>query len=319
MNPEQLLQKYRHLDDLHLTRILGAWVVISEGRVIEVEKSRALRCCPLQSMLSGADIETYAAEKITELGQFTPRREVWRSSFGVPFGASEMLMTALRKGAIDCAITVCDGAGTVVTGVPEVAQGIGARMNGVFYTSPIPQVQQKLRSHGCILFDDARIDQVEGLRKAVEAGFTRIVVTVNGRFGQRFADLRQVEKEAGVAVTIAAVCTTGIDDRRADEIIATCDLAWTCASRPLREKCQSAQLQLTQAIPVFVYTAKGRELLAAYSDEAGAAILRGLDPAKQHFLAAGGSGAEILLGETRLRIREAQLPIRSRNEPQPLD
>ena len=43
----------------------------------------------------------------------------------------------------------------------------GARMNGLFYTSPIPEVQAKLRACGCLVFDDARIDQVAGLRRAV--------------------------------------------------------------------------------------------------------------------------------------------------------
>jgi len=318
MTPQELIDKHRHLPDFHLTRILGAWVVISEGKVLEVDKTDALCSCPLQSMLSDADIETYALEKITQLKQFTPEREVWQSALGVPFGASEMMMAALRRRTIDCAITVCDGAGTVVTNVPEVVQGIGARMNGLFFTSPIPAVQEKLRSYHCILPDDARIDQLEGLKKAIEAGFTRIAVTVNARLGQRLEDFRRLETEAGVSVTIAAVCTTGATEQRTDEVVAASDLAWSCASRCVREKATKARLQVTLGIPIFVYTDKGMDLLAAYSDASGAETLRGLDPGRQHLLGGGASGPVIRLGEYRLRLREASLPVRSDNEPSPL-
>jgi putative methanogenesis marker protein 8 len=318
MDPEQLIAKYQHLPDLHLTRIMGAWVVISQGNVIEVDRTHVLRRCPLQSMLSDAEIETYAAEKIAEFKQFTPKREVWRADFAVPFGTSEMFMVALRKGTIDCAVTVCDGAGTVVTDVPEVVQGIGARMNGVFYTTSIPEVRDRLRSHHCILLDDARIDQLEGLRKAIEAGFTRIAVTVNGRLGQPLADFRRLENQVDASVTIAAVCTTGVTQERTDEILAGADLAWSCASCRVRDSGTRARLQVTQGIPIFVYTDKGIALLAAYSDESGAEILRSLDPSSQYLLAAAGSSTRILLGELRLALSEVLLPVRSNNEPSPL-
>ena len=318
MTPQQLIEKHRHLPDFHLTRIMGAWVVVSQGKVVEVDRTGALCSCPLQSMLSDADIETYAMEKITQLKQFTPERGIWQSGLAVPFGASEMLMAALRQGTIDCAITVCDGAGTVVTSVPEVAQGIGARMNGVFFTSPIPPVQERLRSHNCILLDHARINQAEGLQKAIEAGFTRIAVTVNARLGERLEDLRRLETEAGVSVTIAAVCTTGTTEARTDEVVAASDLAWACASRCVRERGMKARLQVTQGIPIFVYTRKGIEFLAAYSDQPGAEILRALDPDKQYLLGGGAIGPAIVLGKARLRVREASLPVRSGNEPSPL-
>ncbi len=318
-NPEPLIQKYRHLADFHLTRVMGAWVAISHGKVIEVERSCAMQSCPLQAMLSNADIETYAQEKISQLKQFTPEREVWQADFGVPFGASEMFMVALRKGVIDCAVTVCDGAGTVGTNVPEVVQGIGARMNGVFYTSPIRQVQEKLRSHQCILLEDARIDQVEGVHRAIAAGFCRIAVTANARVGSRLDEFRELERTAGVSVTVAAVCTTGIDADRANEVVTTSDLAWACASRQVREQAVQARVQVTQGIPIYVYTARGLEILAAYSDDAGARILRGLDADKQYLLAAGRrDGVPVVLGNYPLRLREAQLPVRAANEPVPL-
>lgn len=318
-DPESLIQKYRHLADFHLTRVMGAWVAVSQGKVIEVERSCAMKFCPLQTKLSSADIETYAQEKVSQLKQFTAEREVWREDFAVPFGASEMLMVALRKGILDCAVTVCDGAGTVVTNVPEVVQGVGARMNGIFYTTPIRQVQDKLRAHHCLLLDDARIDQVEGVRRAVAAGFRRIAVTVNARQGSRLDEFRELEKAAGVAVTVAAVCTTGIGAGRANEVVATSDLAWACASRQVREQAVQAHIQVTHGIPIYIYTARGLEVLAAYSDDAGAKILRGLDPHKQYLLSVSrGDGVLVALGKSTLWLHEAGLPVRALNEPTPL-
>jgi len=56
-----------------------------------------------------------------------------------------MMMYALKKGGIDAAVTVCDGAGTVISDSPSLIQGIGARMNGLFYTTPIPEVIQRIK------------------------------------------------------------------------------------------------------------------------------------------------------------------------------
>ena len=75
---------------------------------------------------------------------------------------------------------------------------------------------------------------------------------------------------------------------------------------------------MTEGIPIFVYTTKGMELLAAYSDQAGAELLRTLPSDKQYLVAARGSGTRLLLGEMPLRLNEAVLPVRSENEPRPL-
>jgi len=55
-------------------------------------------------------------------------------------------MYAMRKNVIDSAVLVCDGAGTVIVNRPEIVQGIGARMNGLFYTTPIKNMIVRLFS-----------------------------------------------------------------------------------------------------------------------------------------------------------------------------
>jgi hypothetical protein len=73
----------------------------------------------------------------------------------------------LRKGLIDCAVVVCEGAGTVITSNGKLVQAIGARLTGIVRTSPIPEIIKKIRSEGGIVLDEksAIIDQVGGSGK----------------------------------------------------------------------------------------------------------------------------------------------------------
>lgn len=315
---DELIRKYRGKADLHITRVMCAWIVISNGRIVEIDRTQALRTCPLQRMLARAGIEEYIYEKIRQFGHFTAEREVVRASLGVPFGTSEMFMYALQKKVLDCVITVCDGAGTVVTSNPEIVQGIGARMNGLFYTTPIPEVQAKLRQHNCIIFDDARIDQIRGLNAAINAGYTRIGITVNSCYGENFGQIRQIEKAQRVDVSVAAICSTGVDKKRAEEAAQHADLAWSCASKHMRDSGRNAILQITQGIPIFVYTPRGLDIVAAYSDDAGAKAIKNLDPQKQYLLSSQHGDSSILLGENFLSLTETRLPVQGKHEPVPL-
>ena len=313
-----LLEKHREKKDLHITRGMCAWVVVSGGRVVDIDASGALNSCPLQRMLSKSGIEDYANEKIREFGHFTARRRIARSDIAVPYGTSEMFMWAMRKGVLDCAVTVCDGAGTVVSSDPAIVQGIGARMNGLFYTTPISEVLGGLRREGCTVFDDARIDQLRGLMAAIDAGHRKIAVSVNLCCGESLPEIRRIEREAGVSVLIAGICSTGAEKARAEEAVANADIAWSCASAYMRGESRGALLQITTGIPIFVYTRKGLDLVAAYSDSAGSELIRGLDPARQHLLSSAHGGTRMKLGGNQLWLREEKLPVSGKHEPAPL-
>ncbi len=77
------------------------------------------------------------AFRIDQYGMFPPRRKLERGTF-VGFGASESIMTGIAKGIIQAAMTVCDGAGTVVTSNPQLIQGMGGYISGLAETDPIP-------------------------------------------------------------------------------------------------------------------------------------------------------------------------------------
>jgi hypothetical protein len=191
-------------------------------------------------------------------------------------------------------------------------------MNGVFYTTPIKKVIESYRDLGCTVFDDARIDQVRAVRTAAGDGYRRIAVTVNGFYGESYKAVRGLEQELGIDITLAAVCTTGVSEERAGELTDYADIGWSCASGYVRSLARSAILQLTYGIPIFVYSRKGLELMAAYSDENGAGRLRNLNPHKQYLLATDVAGEKIAVGKGHLYLAQAALPVIKGRQPDPL-
>jgi putative methanogenesis marker protein 8 len=315
---ERLIDKHRDKEDLHITRALGSVIVVSEGRVVDVDSSGALELCPMHVWFGSSDPAEYVQQKIDEFGHFTCYRQTRREDIAVPYGTSEMFMAALRRGLLDCAITVSDGAGSVITDDASVVQGIGARMNGVFYTTPIAEVIEGYRNLGSTVFDDARIDQVRAIQAAVRAGYRRLAVTVNAFYGESYKEVRDLEAALGVDITLAAVCSTGVSLERARELTEYADIGWSCASGHVRDLGCRAILQLTYGIPVFIYTRKGLDLIAAYSDSDGGSRLRNLDPERQYLLASDVEGETITIGRNYLRLAPATLPVIKGKQPRPL-
>ncbi len=310
--------------DLHVTRFYSAFVAVSEGKVIKVTEP-CLKYCVLANFLydvmkqsKETDMEERkeairkaSEEKISKFGFFTERREVIRRDIAIPYGASEMMMYALRNGVIDCAVSVCDGAGTVVSDNPDIVQGIGARMNGLFYTTPIRKVIEDLESHGSkVVLPDASIRQTDGLEAAAKMGFKRIAVTVNGFMNDSLRKIRKIEKDAGISAVSIVVCTTGVEKERITEIAENADLVWSCASDGIREEVgRRAILQVATAIPVFVLTKKGLDFLSGYSSDPG--FITGLDVSRQYLIANKGTGRKIGMGDFETYLCEAALPVRS--------
>jgi putative methanogenesis marker protein 8 len=313
-----LIDKHKDREDLHITRALGAVVVISNGEVIDVDWSGALRSCPMQAWFGSAEPAEYVRRKMQEFGHFRCSRETQRDDIVVPYGTSEMFMMAMKHDVVDIAITVSDGAGSIITDNPSVVQGVGARMNGVFYTTPIKEVIERYRDLGCIVFDDARIDQARAVRTAAAAGYSRIAVTVNGFYGESYKAVRSLEQELGIDIMLAAVCSTGVGEERARELTTYADIGWSCASRSVRHLARSAILQLTYGIPIFAYSRRGLELMAAYSDEKGAGRLRNLDPGRRYLLATDVAGEKIAVGKGYLYLASATLPVIRGKQPDPL-
>jgi len=314
--------------DIHVLKYFSSFVSVSHGQVINVTEP-SLMFCPLAqhlykdfSNIRGNDkeaiknaIKSAIESKIKDYGFFTDDRKLSCSDVSIPYGASEMLMFALKKGAIDAAVVVCEGAGTVITDVPEVVQGIGARMNSLLLTSPIKGTIEKLKTAGCrVVSENALIDQSQGVKEAIKAGYTTIAVTVSGHSTEDLKTLRLLEKENNVRIISLAVCTTGITKDKITMIRDYADLVWSCASFDMRQMIGPlAIIQLSKQIPVFVLTKSGVDFVSAYADESE--FIKSLDIKKQYLFSNELSGQCVHLGSFKVFISESKLPVNARSVP----
>jgi putative methanogenesis marker protein 8 len=259
----------------HLVEMAGALVRVRDGK-IDVLSDPKVKWCPLRSGLYGHEaesketVEAVLKSHIEELGMYGPGRVLEFSERPVSFGASEMISDGMKEGLVDAAVVVCEGAGTVVATRPEVVAALGAHMTGLVKTEPIEEIQSGLRERGCILLDDrCTIDQVEGLRRAIVAGFEaeRVVVTITGKRAFEAEEIRKMALtsaggSAGEGPVIFAVHNLDVAEDRAGVLAETCDVVWACASRQVRDVVgRRATLQIGISIPVYALTDRGKRLV----------------------------------------------------------
>lgn len=261
----------------HIMELFGKTrVVVKDGKVVEVGEPVA-DWCPVFSKV--AQVSRLTAEearknmeyRIQELGMFTPKRRFDLGVF-VNFGASEIMMTALRRGLIDSTVTVCDGAGTVIASDPELVQGMGALMSGLVETEPIREIIDGIELRGGVVLDkeNARIDQTEGLRKACKMGYKNIAVSLVDPHDA--INLRAIEKEYTINLILIGAHLTGIQKRDAHEFISAMDIVTGCASRTVRDIVRPI-LQVGTSVPMFAMTQKGKELLCERAKEVESPVL----------------------------------------------
>jgi len=252
--------------DKHVTKRAGCKVTISNGKV-EVGEPRILYC-PLAKETYGRKACPECTEvkpflkmefenKIVE-GMFTEGRKICENKARYTYGASEMLMDALKEKVIDAAIVVCEGVGTIVVENPEIVQGIGEKMTGVFYTSPHKKLIKRLEENSFVVFPEtARIDQIKGIDAARRLGYKKIAVTTADKDSNKLKKIKEINAE----IIALALCTTGIDEKTVRMIKEYADLVWACGSKHVRELVgPESWVQLGTRLPVFVLTERGFDL-----------------------------------------------------------
>jgi putative methanogenesis marker protein 8 len=248
--------------------VAKARVVVEGGRVVSVGEPLT-EFCPVLEALTGEGkrsregVRESMERRIELLGLCTPRRVLEMEGMGVGFGASECLATALERGVIETTVTVCEGAGTVITGRPELVQGIGMAMSALLETSPIPEVIRRLQERGAVVLDPstARMDQVEGVRRALSLGHRRVGVTVMGPEAPLIGKLRELEAEEGATLLIIVVHTTGVGEELLP-FLRRADMVHACASSVLRERLAPlARASFGRSIPVYALTELGERVL----------------------------------------------------------
>ena len=250
---------------MHIMELLGKSRVKVEGEKVLDASEPLIEWCPLFDKIRGikkVTAESAAANmefRIKNHGMFSARRRLKMGIF-VGFGASESMMTGIKRGIIDAAVTVCDGAGTVITANADLVQGMGGYISGLTETDPIPEVIEGIRTmDGHVLSSqDGKIDQIEGAAYAAAAGYKKFAVTVADASAAE--KLRELEKVAGVQIMIVGVHLTGISQEDAARLLAVADIVTGCASKHIREQVKPL-VQVGTAVPLFGLTSWGKELL----------------------------------------------------------
>ncbi len=261
----------------HIMEILGKTkVVVKDGKVVEVGEPQ-VKWCPLWNKVSGIEnittdtVRQNMEQRIKEFGMFTPQRRLDLGVFA-SFGISEILMTALRRGLIDSTVTVCDGAGTVVTSAPDLVQGMSAQISGLVETEPIPEVIAAIHQIGGQVLDPAtaRIDQAAGFRLAAGQGHKKIAVSVVDVASA--SRVRDMEDEVEAEAILMAAHLTGIGREETRKLLKLVDVVTSCASGNVRELVKPL-IQVGTAIPLFGLTENGKDLLIERAKEIESPIL----------------------------------------------
>ena len=328
---EKIIKKIGKLpEDLHITRKAGALIAISEGKVILIEKPLLKYCPLLKEIFKVENINKKSIKNKFEIqkkdyGNFSCDRVTVNDEIMIPFGASEIMMYALKNNLIDAAVLVCEGAGTVVSSNPSLVQGIGANMNGIFYTSPIKAIINNIRDNkGLVLNpDNAEINQYKGARLAIDNGFKRIAVTVRGDESEIIKEIKQLEQQNKdcIDIIIFAVCNSGINKKQTIVLKKYADIVWACASKNIREIAgPDSIIQLGMKIPVFILTIKGAKAIFDHSSHKLIDKIKDFD--KKHYISSKKSGEgriKVKLGDFYIYLYQTpNLPIYSFDEPLPL-
>lgn len=263
----------------HVMEALGrSHIVVEDGRVVEVGESM-IEYCPIFAKARGIQridpdvVKANIEFRIRDFGMCTGERDIEMETF-VGFGASEVMMTGLRRKLLGASVTVCEGVGTVITSSPTLTQGIGARISGVIETSLIPKLKRRIERKGGIVLDgkSAIINQPLGVARAIELGLRDVAVTVASLDDAR--KCREIERNTGANVVIIGVHVTGIDHDRAKDFVDTVDITTACASRAVRQVvAERALAQVGTSVPLFGLSQKGKELLLERAKDVTAPIL----------------------------------------------
>lgn len=260
--------------DRHVIEALGrARITVENGKVVDVGEPM-IEYCPLFDKhrgikeLTKEEIEKNIQFRIDDFGMCTKNRQLRLKDF-LSFGISEILSTLLDENLIDCAVMVCEGCGTVLVTESEMAQGVGGRVSGLVETSPIPELIEEFGQDYVVDSETARIDQVDGLRLAIDNGYKNIAVTIC--LAEDGIILRELEKEyEDINVYIFAVHSTGLGREEAEIIFDTADVVTGCASKHLRDIGKELKVfSVGTSIPIFAASDKGEEFIKLRLDKIG--------------------------------------------------
>ena len=258
----------------HIIEALGlSRVTIKDGKVIDVTEPE-VEYCPLFDHHRG--IKKLTREVIGENIQFriddfglcTANRQLRMKDF-LSVGISEIMCTLLEKQEIDCVVMVLEGCGTVIVNEPELVQGIGGRVSGLVKTSPIPELIPEIGDKNVLNPKTAEIDQIEGIKLAIENGYKNIAVTIAlANDALKINELKMEYPDINIYVFVVHTSKRSAEDAKI--LFDSCDVATACASKHIREIGDKESLKTVgQSIPIYAKTENGKRFLELRLEKIG--------------------------------------------------
>lgn len=260
--------------DEHIIEGLGkSTITVRDGKVVDVTKPK-VEYCPLFKHHKGIDELTTETVKeniefrIDDFGMCTPQRQLRMKDF-LNFGISEIISTLLNENVIDCVVMVCEGCGTVIITEGELAQGVGGRVSGLVRTTPIPEIIDQLGRENVVDPENAEIDQIAGIEKAIEMGYKNIAVTIAlAEDAEKVSELK--EENPDVNIYTFVVHTSERSRQEAQTLFDNCDVITGCSSKNVREIGNERSLKTVgQSIPIFSNTEDGKRFIELRLEKIG--------------------------------------------------
>lgn len=258
----------------HIVEAIGlSKVTIKEGKVIDVSEPK-LDYCPLFHHHRGMEKITKEAIwdniqfRIDDFGMCTPNRKLRMKDF-LSFGISEIMSTLIEENAIDCAVMVCEGCGTLIVTESELVQGIGGRVSGLVKTQPIPELFDQLGIENILDPETAKIDQIAGIELAIKQGYKNMAVTI--ALAQDALKIQELKKaHPDINIYTFVVHTSNRTKEEARILFDACDVATACASKYIREIGDAESLKTVgQSIPIYSKTEDGKKFLEMRLEKIG--------------------------------------------------
>ncbi|MBR4446919.1 methanogenesis marker 8 protein [Methanobrevibacter sp.] len=258
----------------HIIEALGkSRITIKDGKVVDVTEPE-VEYCPLFDHHRGIKkltpevIAKNIQFRIDDFGMCTPDRQLRMKDF-LSFGISEIMCTLLDENVIDSVVMVLEGCGTIIVTEGELVQGIGGRVSGLYKTSPIPELIAEIGEENIVYPETADINQIEGIKLAIEKGFKNIAVTVT--CASDAEGIKKLQNEnPDINIYVFVVHTSKRSSQEARALFDICDVATGCASKYMREIGEAESIKTVgQSIPIFARTENGKKFLEMRLEKIG--------------------------------------------------
>jgi len=251
--------------DRHVIEALGkAEVVIENGEIVSIAEP-LIDYCPIFGKyhkiehITKEDIRKNIQYRIDDFGMCTKNR-VLKMDDMLSVGISEILRSNVELGNIDCVVGACEGAGTVLMTDPDLVQGVGGRVSGLVSTTSIPEIISVIGEDNVLNPETAELNQLEGLKLAVEKGYKNIAITIIPC--ELVHEIREYPVPSDVNVYIFVAHTTGTSKQLVESLFEDADIITACASKEVIDMANVKKpYYYGSSVPIFAITDEGKRFL----------------------------------------------------------